>query len=504
MKYSSINIVVDKIHDEIIGVNIMKNKNSLISFLSLLCVILFPCFFLYFRNLGIASFQDFLNISGIIIIFGLLILFFSYLFNKDFNKAILLTSVICVFLLYFRFIENAIVNIFPMFYYWHILLLLFLLIIHIAFWLKLKISVKIAENLNQGILIIFSGLIIYNFIISIPKIIEINSQITKINNLQESEHLNIDQEITNNNASKQKLPNVYYFIFDEYGGYDNLLRYCNYDNNDFYVSLEQLGFNTSKNSVNDTIDTYTEIPNLLQLKKINSIDMVGDQKKENLKNPYLLLLMKEHGYSVNGLDSSNYTFIDASLTDTRLSDNFVSTYGSFNSYIIKNSFFYPFFGNEDHQKEISQLIRMFDYAKSSSKIADTNLFTIGYFSFPHVPYIVDENGNKTNDEDRLNLRDPIIYLNQLKYANIKIFELVNEIIINDPASIIILQSDHGYRLPSHLHFWYGLDEYDLEIESPYQRNILNAVYYLGENLEIEGLSGLDTLLKVLNNLQIIN
>lgn len=482
----------------------MKNKNSLISFLSLLCVILFPCFFLYFRNLGIASFQDFLKISVIIIIFSLIILFFSYFFYKDFYKAILLTTIICIFLLYFKFIENAIINIFPMLYYWHILFLVFLIIIHIAILLKLKMSTKIAENLNQEVLIIFFGLITFNFIISIPKIIEINFQNPKIKNNQEFEKFNIDNKSTNIEDSVQKLPNVYYFIFDEYGGYENLLRYCNYDNIDFYISLERLGFNTSKNSMNDTIDTFTEIPNLLQLKKINSIDMIGEQKVENLKDPYLLLLMKEHGYSINALDSSNFTFIDASLTDTRLSENFVSTYGSFNSYIIKNSFYYPFFGNEDHQKEIRQLIRMFDYAKSSSKMTDINLFTIGYFSFPHVPYIVDENGNKTNDEDRLNLRDPIIYLNQLKYANKKILELVNEILINDPTSIIILQSDHGYRLPSHLHFWYGMDKYDLEIESPYQRNILNTVYYLGENLEIEGLSGLDTLLKVLNNLQIIN
>lgn len=184
---------------------------------------------------------------------------------------------------------------------------------------------------------------------------------------------------------------------------------------------------------------------------------------------------------------------------------FVSTYGTFTSYIIRNTAFYPFYGVEDQKKEISKVIGMFDYAMTSSKMAESGLFTIGYFSFPHVPYIVDENGHQTSASDRENLRDPVPYCKQHRYASKKIMELVKEILKNDPDSVIILHSDHGFRLPEHLRYWYDItDKYDIEEESPYMRNILNAVYFKGDPIEIEGLSGVNTLRVVLNELLDVN
>ena len=143
---------------------------------------------------------------------------------------------------------------------------------------------------------------------------------------------------------------------------------------------------------------------------------------------------------------------------------------------------------------------MFAYGKELSNLEKSNIFTLGYYDFPHLPYIVDENGNKTNASDRSNLRDPVPYCKQFMYANKKILEMVTGIIENDPDSILILQSDHGFRLPSHLRYWYGIEEYDLEVEAPFERNILNAVYYQGKDIDIENLSGLNTLKVVLNKL----
>jgi len=79
-------------------------------------------------------------------------------------------------------------------------------------------------------------------------------------------------------------------------------------------------------------------------------------------------------------------------------------------------------------------------------------------------------------------------------------ELATEIIKNDPNSIIILQSDHGYRYPDFLKNLYGIDIYDMDVESLYMRNILNAVYYQGQNIDIDNYSGINTLRTVLNKL----
>jgi len=78
--------------------------------------------------------------------------------------------------------------------------------------------------------------------------------------------------------------------------------------------------------------------------------------------------------------------------------------------------------------------------------------------------------------------------------------LVTEIIKNDPNSIIILQSDHGYRYPDFLKNLYNIDIYDMSVESPYMRNILNAVYYQGQFIDIDNYSGINTVRTVLNKL----
>jgi hypothetical protein len=224
-----------------------------------------------------------------------------------------------------------------------------------------------------------------------------------------------------------------------------------------------------------------------------------NQKQENFKNPYLFILMKKNGYFIN-LGSPNELILDHSYADYQITSEFISTFRTFNSFIINNTVLYPLYGAKEHDKEINAIYKMFAYGEESSRIRISNLFTIGYFDFPHIPYVVDEKGNKTDDADQDNLQDPNLYLAQLKFANHKILQMVSAIINNDPQAIIILQSDHGFRYASHLHFWYNLDIYDLQAEAPFEQNILNAVYYQGKNLDIEGLSGINTLKIVLNTL----
>ena len=46
---------------------------------------------------------------------------------------------------------------------------------------------------------------------------------------------------------------------------------------------------------------------------------------------------------------------------------------------------------------------------------------------------------------------------------------------------------------------YG-EKNNLQEENIYETNILNAVYFKGEEMQIESLSGLDTLIKIFNKL----
>ena len=77
------------------------------------------------------------------------------------------------------------------------------------------------------------------------------------------------------------------------------------------------------------------------------------------------------------------------------------------------------------------------------------------------------------------------------------FNVVDGEVIHDPDAIIILQADHGARLGYHLKELYDTP-YDPETETIHQQNILNCVYWGGKELDISGLSGINTLRTILN------
>ena len=167
--------------------------------------------------------------------------------------------------------------------------------------------------------------------------------------------------------------------------------------------------------------------------------------------------------------------------------------------LIDKSLYYPL-RSVSKGKRLIELREAFDYAVKSSTFQDSNLFTIAYLMFPHNPFVVDEFGNDLNTSESRNWKDPNIYLDQLKYANKAILNMVERIQKNDPHSVIILMSDHGSRRLFRLYLNAEIEIENYDLEAYYARNILNAVYFSGESIDIEGYSGVNTLRIVLDKL----
>jgi len=465
-------------------------KQIIFSLFTILVVLIYPISFIYFRNLDHATFHEFLQIFGQFVVLACFFSVISFSIERETKKATLLTVIFLLFSFYFRFFEKALIIIFPMFYYWHVLMIVLTIIVIMAFVIKKKFNCDIAHKINKIILIIFSFLIIYNFGLSIPKIIQ-----------------------TIKNSSKEKLPllienkstfdsNIYYLIFDEFGGYDNVERYCNYDNSLFYNSLQSLGFNVSKHSRNLTIYTDVEIPNLLNLELINTVDMSHNLRVQSLKSPFLFSLVKEKDYQLNVVIDKifqNHIPIEIINKDYEYKSGPSYFYEeTVNFLILKNTIIYPLI-NKTFYKRNDEITNMFNYVINSPNLQSKQLFTFGYFTFPHSPWVVDEFGKNVDPRNYENWRNSKYYCDQMKYASKKIIEITKKIIKVDPNSIIIIQSDHGFRQPTHLNMLYG-EKNNLQEENIYETNILNAVYFKGEEMQIESLSGLDTLIKVFNKL----
>jgi len=457
-------------------------------FLSLALVVFFPMAFLYFRNLTLVNPKDVAVTFLIFFLCGFIVLVAARLFTKRISKVAFLLNVSMLAIMLFEPIETRMARFFPFIYYWHLIYIFASLIVLLGVFVFMRVDHQSVNNINKGIAVIFGILILTNFIIAIPQII-VELQKKDVNHNQ----VDISQNAINNGE------NVYLFIFDEYGGQDGLLRYAGYDNSSFYDELQNLGFNVSPHSRNYTIGTNIEIPNLLNLSlSLTSQNYTLSARNEILKSPALFRLFKQNGYSINVIDDQSFISPDPENIDRIVTvQSNLSKVESFLLVTLKNTVFYPFFTakENDRPKEIEML---FDEIEKSADLQDTNLLTVGYFMFPHKPWVFDEYGNEISISERENWRNPEIYLGQLRFVSSQILEIAGEIIKKDPNCIIIIQSDHGYRLPMHLESFLNETIEDRALESNFQRNILNVVYYKGEELDIEDLSGLNTLIKVIN------
>lgn len=459
-------------------------------FLSLTATVVYPCLYLYFKNINLVLLRDVVFTTLIFLLNGIMIFVIVNLILRNISKSFLIANFVMFAILTFTILESLLVRIFPIFYYWHTVFVLMTVIVLIGVIIKCKSSNSVVIKINQVITAIFWGLILLNAIMAVPTIAK---------NINKEKISEVESQIQK--GTIDKAVNVYYFIFDEYSGLDALERYTGYDNTPFYDALRALGFNVSPHSHNYSPSTNVEIPNLLNLSRIlTESNYTNTSKAQALEYPALFKLFKENGYEINLIDDQGFLPKDVEGVDFVYSPkNNLTKVETFQTVMIKKSLYYPLLLSIDENR-LDEINKLFAEAEKSAGKRKNNLLTFGYIMAPHLPWVVDENGNPIDDSERSNWKNPAVYLGQLKYVSTKIILLVEEILEKDPDSVIILQSDHGLRLPIHLKKWYGEEIQDEELELFYQRNILNAVYFKGESLDINGLSGINTLVTTFNEL----
>lgn len=466
-------------------------KKIFFSLLGLLLFVIYPCLFMYFQNAGEASFKE---VIGIIICFSLSALLLCGVLNiicHNLVKAVLISEMFFLFFLNFSFFERTFLKIGDGLCYWHIVLILLFFWIVAGILIKALLTDELTKIICNVIFLVFLFLIIMNAILATPNIVN------KIKNANQ----NVNENITV--VDMKQNSNFYLFIFDEYAGPENLKRYCNYDNAEFYNSLKELGFNVSYTSHNETYETVTVVPNLLNLNYLNAYmggaannDEVAI-KASKMKNPLLYQIMFSQNYDLNILDAG--TFLDDTSCKYRYEKSINSVDETPTYYILQNTALYPFY-KDRASGDLQNMHAMIEYAIKSSTLQSSNLFTVAYFCNPHVPWFVDENGHEISGLDRMNYRNSNVYLGQLKYLNKCLIPMFSEILQNDPDCVIMIVGDHGYRQVTHVPDMFD----DISLELPYLTDVLNAVYFKGEYFDIEGYTGINTLRKILNSLFDLN
>ena len=116
-------------------------------------------------------------------------------------------------------------------------------------------------------------------------------------------------------------PDVYYVVFDGYGGTDSLKKDLNFDNTKFVQSLEEREFFVAKHPHSNYPETFLSIPSTFNMKYVNYLaDTLGVESKDQItpmklmNNSTSMQIFKSKGYkTVNFLTSSFEIDTDAKL-----------------------------------------------------------------------------------------------------------------------------------------------------------------------------------------------
>lgn len=466
--------------------NVKIYKKLGIQLLTVITISAFPVIFLYCKNSDQVDIKEITIPLLLFLGLGLLLFFALLCIVKSVDRAVL-TSVLFIFIITnFRILEKFIKIFFPSLKYWHTVPIIFLIGLHITFIIWKFLSKDILSDVIKVLCIVFTFLLIMNMILGFSgakKNFETKKQMDNNDKIyfQNQNSGLIDGKIS---------PNIYLLLFDEYANFPQMKKYYNYDNLPLESFLKNNNFSISYTSHNESISTQTILTNLMNLEYLVN-DSMSDIEKINIrKNGKLFNYIKSNGYTVDILEVGDFlgghmpnkeAAVEKSKATTINGETIVDL-------CIQQSIFYPFYKSGVESERLEPIIELVSYLSQKENLPRENTFTIVYLCIPHQPFWVDENGMTIPLSQSVNWEDKRYYLGQYKYTTKLMLQILDNIVKNDPNSIIFLQSDHGAR---------GREEFTLEFQS----NNLNAVYYKGEkNINVEGMSSVNILRYILNKL----
>lgn len=260
------------------------------------------------------------------------------------------------------------------------------------------------------------------------------------------------ENLSINNDSTNKLPDIYYIILDGYAREDTLKAVHDYDNSDFIKSLEKRGFYVAGKSQSNYSITQLSLPSSLNMNYLEHLDdnqITNDKKfnitQEQLRNNEATEFLKNKGYTIINITTGWRAIHGSPLADQIIYDR--KQLSEFIEILLHTTALITW--ERLQVREADAILYGFDKLSDIPK-TEKPTFTFAHFITPHFPYVFDRDGNKTppgytkkfagtkgwKEKDR--------YIDQLVFINSKILDVIDEIFSkSDISPIIIIQSDHG-------------------------------------------------------------
>lgn len=353
-----------------------------------------------------------------------------------------------------------------------------LLAIYLA-WISGKLLARKNANLSWNIfMLILCSLIAFNGV----KIV--GYEIKKA----EADRSQAAATTANSNAAQgQDAPDIYYFIFDEFAGFDAMRNYWKNDQVDSLVQfLKDDGFYVAEDSHSGAPSTLFELASRLNYASTFSSTEDNEIFYQAISHNQVMQYLKSRGYTTVTFDGLYYAWPYRQQIIADVAKQPAEAYtGGFLNYefdilVLKNTMVLPFLYNEKQDDPLAVRNRsmIFYTVDNITKLSDIPgpKFVFVHMMAPHSPFLFAADGEPLDPQ---HYRDWNYYLGNYIYTTRVIQELVGSLMsAADPAHppVIILQSDHGARN--------GKDDYINVMKNypPAYRNlIMDALYLPGCN-----------------------
>lgn len=297
----------------------------------------------------------------------------------------------------------------------------------------------------------------------------------ELNQKEDLENISVKE----NSYGMENKPDIYYIVLDGYASFETLMDFYQFDNSDFYESLNDRGFYIAEESVANHSYTYLSLSSTLNMMYMNwmaennserqiKIKEIGDTIADNK----VAKLLKLNGYEYITFDSGYSTSSRSSISDQNVS---CSSLSEFDRTLIKTTILDPFFLYGGVREMI-----MCQFESLKKNFSSNSKFVFTHIVAPHPPFVFNSIGGKVGMNSGLNpWADKNAYSEQLQFVNNKVIQIIDHIKAQNVNNdfIMIIQSDHG---PASLGTEEMLNPSDDLIKE--RMRILN-VYYVPEKIK---------------------
>lgn len=281
-------------------------------------------------------------------------------------------------------------------------------------------------------------------------------------------------------AEPSTLPDIYFFVLDEYAHPDVMKERYDYNSDVFTKNLEDKGLFVASRSKTQSSDTPLVIAQVLNMEYLDSAPW-SDSTYRKIGQSKAANFLKAAGYQyiVFGNNFATYTWEKYARNNV----DFYFDYCGYNS-SMATEFMYtlwsttmlkPFYayvtGNQHDNSFRCETLYMLDELKTLPELEGPK-FVFAHFICPHAPFVFGPNGEYVAPANLYNYEDKQFYLEQYIFISTEI-EKVIDVLLEElkVPPIIVLQSDHGPR-SGHFKFHYPVGVNDWQ-------KILNAMYLPG-------------------------